>query len=123
MARILVIDDEPHIRTIIEEHLLLDGHKIELAVNGEEGLKLAALTAYDLVITDIIMPEKDGLDVINGLKQIAPHVKVMVISGGAVHLEIPYLLKMAHLMGADRVLSKPLDFTKLQNMVKKVLAQ
>jgi CheY-like chemotaxis protein len=122
MARILVIDDEPQIRIVIEAHLLRDGHIVDLAKNGREGLKLAGLNVYDLVITDIIMPEQDGLEVVTELRKIIPRVMIIVMSGGAAGLDIPYLLNMARLMGADRVLSKPLDFTKLQNTVKEVLA-
>ncbi len=122
MARILVIDDEPHLRTIIEEFLVRDGHEVDQAKDGKEGLIQAGLKVYDLVMSDIIMPEMDGLEVVTGLKQISPHVRIIVMSGGAAGLEIPYLLKMARLMGADRVLAKPLDFKKLQNTVKEVLA-
>ena len=122
MARILVIDDEPHIRTIIEAHLLRDGHEVDQAKNGKDGLIQAGLKVYDLVISDIMMLKMDGFEVVTGLKKNSPHVRIIVMSGGVVGLDIPYLLKMAQLMGADRVLSKPLDFRKLQNTVKDVLA-
>ncbi len=122
MAHILIIDDEPHIRTIIETFLARDGHEVDLAENGKIALKLAELKAYDLVITDVIMPEKDGLEVITGFKRIIPGVRIIVMSGGSVGLDVPYLLNMAQIMGADRVLSKPIDYTELQTMVKDVLA-
>ncbi len=122
MAHILIIDDEPHIRTIIKTFLVRDGHEVDLAENGKVALKLAELKAYDLAITDVIMPEKDGLEVITGFKRIIPGVRIIVMSGGSVGLDVPYLLNMAQIMGADRVLSKPIDYTELQTMVKDVLA-
>jgi CheY-like chemotaxis protein len=122
MARILVIDDEPHIRTIIEALLLRDGHEVDQARNGKESLKQAGLKVYDLVITEIIMPEPDGLEVVLELKKIIPHVRIIAMNGCVAGLDIPYLLKKAHLMGVDRVLAKPLDFKRLQIAVNEVLA-
>ncbi len=122
MSRILVIDDEPHLRTLIQKFLLLDDHEVDLAEDGNKGLKLIEGNSYDLVITDIVMPEKDGLEVVMELKQLFPNIRIIVISGGGERLNIQDLLKMARLMGADRVMSKPLDFIKLQSAVREVLA-
>ena len=121
MARILVIDDEPHLRILLESFLLLDGHEVDLAVNGSEGMKLIERNTYDLVLTDVVMPEKDGLEVLMELKGREPRIRIIVISGGGERLNIKELLNMARLLGADRVLSKPLDFTNLLAVVKEVL--
>ena len=121
MARILVIDDEPHLRILLESFLLLDGHEVDLAVNGSEGMKLIERNTYDLVFTDVVMPEKDGLEVLMELKGREPRIRIIVISGGGERLNIKELLNMARLLGADRVLSKPLDFTTLLAVVKEVL--
>jgi DNA-binding NtrC family response regulator len=123
MARILVIDDEQHIRIIIQELLTREGHLVNLAYNGEEGMKLAARTTYDLVITDVVMPEKDGLEVLMELKQLVPLVRIIVMTGGGDRLNIHDLLTMAKLLGANRVLPKPLDFDKLPGVVAEVLAE
>jgi DNA-binding response OmpR family regulator len=122
MARILVIDDEPQLRTLLEKFLTRDGHEVDLAKNGREGLKLFTLNNYDLVITDVVMPEQDGLEVVMELKRNYPRVRIIVISGGAARLDVGNLLNMSQLMGADRTLPKPLDFLKLQAAVKEVLA-
>ncbi len=122
MSHILVIDDAPHIRTVLTEHLKLEGHTVDTAENGKEGLKLFGLNHYDLVITDVVMPEKDGLEVLAALKPHASEVGIIVMSGGAAKLDPQLLLKAAKAMGADRVLPKPLDFWKLQIAVKDVLA-
>ena len=121
MARILVIDDEPHLRILVESFLVQDGHEVDLAENGKEGLKLIECNSYDLVITDVVMPEQDGLEVLMGLKGHVPRMRIIVMSGGGDRLNIKELLSLAKLMGADRVLPKPLDFTALQAVVKEVL--
>ncbi len=121
MARILVIDDERHIRTLVNAFLVQDGHEVDLAENGKEGLKLIGLNRYDLLITDIVMPEQDGLGVLMELKGQEPRIRVIVMSGGGERLNIENYLNLARLMGADRVLSKPLDFLKLQTAVREVL--
>ena len=121
MARILVIDDEPHIRILMESFLTQDGHQVDQAKNGTEGLGLIEHNSYDLVITDVVMPEKDGFEVLMGLNGQVPRMRIIVISGGGDRLNMQELLNMARLMGADRVLPKPLDFTTLQAIVKEVL--
>ena len=122
MARILVIDDDLHIRTLVGKFLTLDGHEVDLAENGEVGMKLAALHPYDLVITDIVMPEKDGLEVVMELKRLSPLVRIIVMTGGGATFSIQELLNMTKMMKADRGLSKPLDFIKLLAVVREVLA-
>jgi DNA-binding response OmpR family regulator len=121
MAKILVIDDEPHIRTLVEAFLVQDGHDVDLADNGKNGLKMIEQNHYDLLITDVVMPEKDGLELIMDLKGREPRIRVIVMSGGGTRLNIQNYLEMARLLGADRMLPKPLDFLKLQNAVKEVL--
>lgn len=121
MARILVIDDEPHLRILVESFLAQDGHEVDLAENGQKGLSLIERNPYDLVITDVIMPEQDGLEVLMELNGRVPRMRIIVMSGGGERLKIQELLNLARLMGADRVLPKPLDFTALQVAVKEVL--
>ena len=88
MARILVIDDELHIRTLVKAFLIQDGHEVDLAENGKEGLKLIGLNRYDLLITDIVMPEQDGLGVLMELKGQEPRIRVIVMSGGGERFNI-----------------------------------
>ena len=122
MSHILVIDDAPHIQIVVSEHLHLEGHTVDTAINGKEGLKLFELNHYDLVITDVVMPEKDGFEVFAALKKKASIVKIIYLSCGAARLDTQLLLKTAQAMGADRVLPKPLDFFNLQIAVREVLA-
>ena len=105
----------------MESFLTQDGHQVDQAKNGTEGLGLIEHNSYDLVITDVVMPEKDGFEVLMGLNGQVPRMRIIVISGGGDRLNMQELLNMARLMGADRVLPKPLDFTTLQAIVKEVL--
>jgi CheY-like chemotaxis protein len=121
MARILLIDDQEHIRNIIKQILLIDGYEVDTAENGKAGLKMVQLHCYDLVITDIFMPEQDGLEVIMELRQQFPDIRIIVMTGGGAKLDIAHLLKMSKYMGADRLFPKPIDFVKLRAAVKEVL--
>jgi DNA-binding response OmpR family regulator len=121
MAHILVIDDDKSILSVIVELLTLSGHRVDVAENGKIGLKLAGLNRYDLIITDVVMPELDGFDVLMALKESATDVGIIVMSGGSTKLDADQLLRMAGHMGAVKVLRKPLDFTQLLNTVTEIL--
>jgi DNA-binding response OmpR family regulator len=107
MARILLIEDDNEVRTMLRLTLIHFGHTVIEARNGREGLELFKRANADLVITDIVMPEKEGLEVLIELreKQIPP-VKIIAISGGGRQKAGDYL-RLAKLMGAARVLAKP----------------
>ena len=82
MKRILVIDDEELVLTFLENILVEEGYEVVTAKNGEEGLELFEAQPADLVITDIIMPKRDGLDTILQLKKSVPDLPVIAISAG-----------------------------------------
>lgn len=82
MARILVIDDEDRIRRLLRAALEMEGHEVLEARQGDEALRLHRTMPVELVITDIIMPEKDGLEVIMALRHDAPKLKIIAMSGG-----------------------------------------
>ncbi len=121
MARILVIDDQEDIRKIIKKYLTLDGHEVDTAKDGKEGMKLADEQSYQIVITDILMPEKDGLEVLQDLKNIYIGMGIIVITGGSPRVDIHDLEHTATIMGADRVLLKVLDYNLLRSTVKELL--
>ena len=121
MAHILVIDDDAQIRTLVEKFLVLDGHEVDTAKDGMVGLQLAGRHQYDLVITDVIMPEQDGLGVVMELKRLFPLVKIIVMTGGGARFSISDLLTVAKVMKVDRGIPKPLDFEKLRAVVMEVL--
>jgi YesN/AraC family two-component response regulator len=81
MARILLIDDDDALRTVLREILVHFGHTVIEARNGTEGLALFQQAPADLLITDIVMPEKEGFDVVMELRSKRPPVKIIAISG------------------------------------------
>lgn len=109
MARILLIDDDRSVRTILRLTLVHFGHAVTEAANGREGLALFVDTgsgAHDLVITDIVMPEHDGLEFLIELRKRRNVTKVIAMSGGGRMSAADYLHN-ARLLGANRVLAKP----------------
>lgn len=120
MAAILVIDDEPEIRTLLRAVLASAGHTVIEATNGREGLVLYRQQAADLVITDIQMPELNGLDLILELTREFLNVKVIAISG--VQGEATGALAVAKLLGARQTLRKPFSLETVRAAVEYELA-
>lgn len=107
MAKILVIDDEPSILLMIKKMVEKAGHEADLALNGNEGIEKIEKNKPDLVITDIIMPQMEGLETILGLRKKYPKLKIIAISGGG-RVGPEGYLSSAKLLGADRIFQKPL---------------
>jgi DNA-binding response OmpR family regulator len=108
MARILVIDDDDVMNDMLVQMLSQAGYEAEGARNGYYGLKLIEAKPFDLVITDIVMPEKEGLETITAIRKLGKSTPIIAISGGGRIGPSPYLLLAQHL-GADYVFSKPFD--------------
>ena len=106
MSRILVIDDDQQIRELIREILERASHTVFEADNGVAGLQKMAEETVDIVVTDIIMPDKDGLETITELRKSYPEVRIIAISGGGRRVNRDYL-PTAQAFGADLVLYKP----------------
>lgn len=123
MAKILVIDDEKIMRILIKTILDAFDHEVSVAEDGLEGLKLFKIQYFDLVITDIIMPNKTGIDVINELSFLSEKTPVIAISGGCdslIHRDLA--LTSATFAGARAILKKPIIPDDLCNMVSMMLA-
>ena len=116
MKRILIIDDDLNMRETIKEILLGENYEIYIASNGKEGIKQQTNIVFDLVITDIIMPDMDGIEVILNLKKHSPNTKIIAISGGGYYFADDYL-ETARALGADKIIEKPFDNTNLVNTV------
>jgi PAS domain S-box-containing protein len=116
-ARILVADDEPRVRTSLRQMLEQGGHEVIEAVDGKQGLRQALGGQVDLVITDLVMPEKEGLETIQALRQEMPDIGIVAISGAFGG----QFLKAARAMGADAALGKPLNSELLLATVAEVL--
>jgi DNA-binding response OmpR family regulator len=121
MARILVIDDEAQLRIMLRKILEIEGYQVADAPDGKVGMALCREESFDLVITDIIMPEKEGIEVIGELLDNFPKTKIIVISGGSRNLNAENLLVSAKKIGAHCVMSKPFEIDDLLNEVKQLL--
>ena len=120
MALILNVDDDPTIRAIATELLRADDHAIVEASDGGEALALLAWLPVDLVVLDMLMPNMDGLETIQALKQQKSGVPILAISSGGV-LDPTSLLKIAITFGADAALQKPLRAATLRDAVNRML--
>ena len=121
MSKILVIDDDAQVLKVLVSYLEKGRHEITTASNGKEGIQLLVSQRFDLVITDIIMPEEDGIEVLLWLRKTPNRPKIIAISGGSASLDQEYLLNLADKLAADKVLPKPVDFTTLTNAVRDLL--
>jgi YesN/AraC family two-component response regulator len=119
MAKILVIDDEEQIRGLLKRLLKNKGHLVVTADNGAVGLKLLAQEVFDLVITDIFMPEKEGMETIIEIKREFPSVKILAVSGG--DSQGCDYLPMARPLGADASLNKPFNNDDIIRLVEALL--
>lgn len=119
MATILIIDDEEPIRALLRTTLEFAGHEVVEGPNGRIGLALYRHKPTDLVITDIAMPEMNGLDMILELTREFFHTKVIAISGEGGETNV---LDVAKLLGARQTFRKPLSMTRLLDAVRYELA-
>jgi CheY-like chemotaxis protein len=120
MTSILVVDDEKQIRLMLRQMLEREGYRVMEAPDGKMALKLYREHPADLVITDIIMPEMEGIKTIMELKKTSPKVKIIALSGGGKNDPEQYL-KFAKKLGADRTFMKPFDRQTLLKTVREVL--
>jgi CheY-like chemotaxis protein len=121
MARILIIDDDEIIRRMLSLMLTKAGYEVLAAGDGKEGMELFQQNDVDLVITDLIMPEKEGIEMIMELKTDFPDVKIIAMSGGAQMGPEGYL-QLADALGAQRTLKKPISRDDLLGAIEEILA-
>ncbi len=120
MKRILIIDDDNQLRGMLRTMIEKEGYEAEDAPDGEVGMKLQEENPFDLIITDIIMPNKEGIAVITDIKSTYPDVKIIAISGGGRIVPNDYL-GIAEKLGADVTLSKPFERVRLLNAINKLI--
>jgi CheY-like chemotaxis protein len=121
MAKILLIDDDRQVLNVMTSLLEREHHEISTAADGIHGIKQLKAQQFDLVITDVIMPEEDGLGVLLWLKNQSHRPKIIAISGGSVYLDQDHLLSMCKQFHADKVLPKPVEFETFTSAVREVL--
>jgi len=120
MQRILIIDDDHHVLLMTKKMLERVGFEVDLASNGNEGLELFKRLSVDLVITDIIMPEKEGLETIREMKRLRSDLKIIAMSGGGKVSSDNYL-NTAKIFGASKIISKPFSQKQMVSAVQELL--
>lgn len=121
MAKILVVDDEVSIRTMLTHMLEQDGHEVLVAEDGEKGADLYRENLPDVVISDLVMPNKNGIDMILELKTEFPGLRMIAISGGGGITGAFDYLPTAKLVGANTILKKPFGIQELREALQKNL--
>lgn len=117
-ARILVVDDDPDVRGVIGEFLAPEGYEIRMAGSASESFRILEREAIDLVLTDLVMPDGEGIAMIQEIRRRFPTVRTLAMSGA----RFGPSLRAAELLGADATLSKPLNSSLLRLTVQQVLA-
>jgi len=118
--KILIIDDDKHVLNVLHFVLACEGYEVIKASNEKEGIKLYREGPVDLIITDLIMPEKEGMETIREVNKESPGIKIIAISGGG-HIGPADYLHTAKMLGANRTLAKPIGRDELVGTVKEVL--
>lgn len=121
LADILIADDDPEILRLLKMALNLKGHDVAVARDGQEAVNMAKQKRFDVIITDIIMPRKEGIETIMEIKTLYPAVKIIAISGGGREGKMDFL-RMAEMVGACDVLAKPFRPKDLLAKVENCLA-
>ena len=120
--RILVIDDTEDVRASTQMALQAEGFLVSVAANGREGMSLLRKQVADVVVTDILMPEQDGVETIAQLRKEFPDVKIIAISGGLSRTGFDYLLVPSQL-GVAKILRKPFEIQELVRLIRELIPQ
>jgi len=115
--RILIVDDEPQIRNMLRDWLTRSGYDVVDAPDGKQAIEILRRESFDVVVADILMPEKDGLEVIMYLQRESPLTKCVAISSPSNRV----FLQSAQLLGATRVVEKPLTGADVESAIRDVL--
>lgn len=114
---VLVVDDDPGVRDVIRSMLESSGYSVLVAENGREAMRLLKSVRADLILTDLVMPEQEGIETIKALRREYPGIRVIAMSGafGGDYLRI------AAYLGAHATLAKPIQMDKLLKLVSETL--
>ncbi len=115
--RILVVDDDMDFREYVSDLLKSRGHTVFKAVNGKEGVEILKNEKVDILLTDMIMPEREGVETIMEVKLIHPHIKIIAMSGAMRH---ETYLQIADGLGAGATLSKPFKKQEMFDAIEQV---
>jgi CheY-like chemotaxis protein len=121
MKRILLVDDVPAVRLSIRAALEAAGYQVLEGADGKEALTLLDSQAVDLIVTDLWMPNLDGVELLKRLRAANANIRVIAISGGGTRKPIDVSAALAQTWGADAVLYKPFDNEDLVTEIKRLL--
>lgn len=121
MAKILVVDDEELVRHTLVDFLSSVGHRVDQTGDGRQALQLLEDDSYDLVVTDVIMPDFDGIELIRSLSERKEELPIIAISGGGGVFPPNWSIKMTEVFGVKHSLTKPIDFPVLVSAVESAL--
>ena len=116
MTTILIADDDDNVRYALSKLLRKAGYHVLEAQNGKEASKLLRKAMPDVLVTDIVMPEQDGIGLLNTARELSPAIPVLVMSGGGNIVGLDYL-SLAQTMGANATLCKPFDNDEVLSVV------
>ncbi|MBI5855246.1 MAG: response regulator [Nitrospirae bacterium] len=119
-ADILIVEDDAQVRAMLRKMLEVAGFRVREATNGKDAMKSWKALRPDLVITDVLMPEMDGFEVITTLRKLDPQSKIIAITGGGA-AKLTNLLPAAKHLGASRTLEKPFERDELLKQVRELL--
>ncbi len=116
MSKVLIIEDDPQVSELLRRAVEEAGHNVVTAANGRLGLQMAASFVPDVVVTDIFMPDKEGLETIVDLRKLRPNLPIIAISGAAT-MGTSNVLDLALKLGAAQAFHKPLALTELMGAI------
>jgi len=120
MATVVLVEDVAALRQNLTILLTRNGHVVRAAANGHEALRLVAEQTPDLLVTDLFMPEKDGIEIIQETRRLHPQLRIIAMSGG-IRGDQDVFLQMAQRLGVNATISKPFSIQDFQATVDKVL--
>ncbi len=122
MKHVLIIDDQKEVRHVLQRAIASFGYEVHEAENGRDGIRVSREIPLHLILTDIFMPEQDGLETIRSLRKLCRDVPIIAMSGGGDmgHLDV---LRIARAMGAVQVLAKPFSMQKLREVLSAVMQE
>lgn len=122
MSKVLVVDDEPSVRIMVKSMVESDDIDVLEASNGNEALEILERQDVSLVVTDIVMPEKHGIELIMEIKKKNSSAPIIAISGGGGITGRFDYLQIAKLVGAKNILKKPFSMDELRSLVKESIS-
>lgn len=123
MVKILLVEDDSLVQSMLQQMLEREGHEVVAVNDGSEAIKTLGREEIDLVVTDLIMPEMEGIELIRSLRKQEKRPKIIAISGGSALLSPVAQLKSAQFLGADLTFTKPIDREEFVGAVRELVSQ